>query len=353
MQERINKSLEFAVMAPSGDNCQPWQFAVEDRTVKIYNLPEKDTSLYNYQQRASFVSHGALLENLTIAAKSLGLEPKINYFPEAGQTDLTATIEFSETDASESALLEYIPKRHTDREQFHPVEILASQRQTLLNAADNFPGVELWLSHSEIEKNSIASVICNNDRIVFETESLHKFLFEQIRWNSHEVIETKDGLDLNTLGLNALDKNGFKILKHWALVKQLNRFGLSRIIGKKAEKTFKSAAAIGMISIPGTAPEDYITGGKVMERVWLEVTRAGLNFHPIAGVAFLIQMLQENAATGRLNEKNQALLRQTINELEKVITRQEGTILMFFRIGLAKTPAVRSLRYALPEVMRS
>jgi hypothetical protein len=340
-------------MAPSGDNCQPWQFALADKAVKIYNLPEKDKSLYNYKQRASFVAHGALLENLAIAAKSLGLEPKASCFPDAEETDLTAVVEFSESDIPESRLAAYIAKRHTDREQFRPAEISATLRQALLNAAADFPDINLWLSQTATEKDGIASVICNNDRIVFETESLHNFLFEQIRWNSHEVTETKDGLDINTLGLNALDKSGFKFLQHWALVKQLNHLGLSRIIGKKAEKTFKSAAAIGMISIPGSAPENYIAGGRAMERIWLEVTRAGLSFHPIAGIAFLMQMLKEKAAAGRLNERNQALLYQTFVDLEKKINRPEDTILMFFRIGPAKTPAVRSLRYALPRVMRS
>ncbi len=236
MKNRILKALEFAVMAPSGDNCQPWQFVVEDKLLKIYNLPEKDTSLYNYQQRASVIAHGALLENLTIAARFFGLEPKINIFPDNQQPNQTTVIKFSEIDVSRSPLFEYIPERHTNRESFRPVEISDTQRQIFLNTVESFPGVKLRLSETPTEKDNLASIICNNDRMVFENESLHNFLFGQIRWNSQEATKTQDGLDIETLGLNALDKNGFKILKHWSLIKLLNHFGLSRIIGKKAEK---------------------------------------------------------------------------------------------------------------------
>ncbi len=352
MKDRILKVLEFAVMAPSGDNCQPWQFVVEDKLVEIFNLPEKDTSLYNYQQRASFIAHGALLENLTIAASFFGLEPEINIFPDNKQPNQTAVIKFSEIDVSKSPLFKYIPERHTNRESFRPVEISDTQRQIFLNTVESFPGVKLRLSETPAEKDNLASIICNNDRMVFENESLHNFLFGQIRWNSQEATKTQDGLDIETLGLNALDKNGFKILKHWSIIKLLNHFGLSRIIGKKAEKTFKSASAIGMITIPGTAPKNYLMGGRVMERIWLEATKAGLSFHPIAGIAFLIQILQGKTISDRLNVKNQKLLRQTINDLKKINLWQNETILMFFRIGSGNRQETRSLRYVLSDTMR-
>ena len=352
MKDRILKALEFAMMAPSGDNCQPWQFVAEDTLLKIYNLPEKDTSLYNHLQRASYIAHGALLENLTIAARFFGLEPEINIFPDNQQPNQTAVIKFSEIDASKSPLFEFIPERHTNRESFRPGEISDNQRQAFLASVENFSGVKLRLSETPAEKDSLASIICNNDRMVFENESLHNFLFEQIRWDNQEAKKTQDGLDIETLGLNTLDKSGFKILKHWSIIKLMNHFGLSRIICKKAEKTFKSASAIGMITIPETSSENYLMGGRSMERIWLEATRAGLSFHPIAGIAFLIQILQEKTISDRLNVKNQKLLRQTINDLKKSSFRQNETILMFFRIGSGNKQEVRSLRYALQDTMR-
>lgn len=63
--EDIKKILEAAVQAPSGDNSQPWRFEIRDRDgeIRIFNIPERDKSLYNYGQMASCVAHGALIEN--------------------------------------------------------------------------------------------------------------------------------------------------------------------------------------------------------------------------------------------------------------------------------------------------
>ena len=71
MDPRIKTVLEYAIMAPSGDNCQPWKFSVEEMHVKLFNDPDRDHSLYNLDQRASLVAHGAFLENLRLAALSV------------------------------------------------------------------------------------------------------------------------------------------------------------------------------------------------------------------------------------------------------------------------------------------
>ncbi len=42
MDSRIKKIIEYAIMVPSGDNCHPWRFAVKNKQLDLYNLPEKD-----------------------------------------------------------------------------------------------------------------------------------------------------------------------------------------------------------------------------------------------------------------------------------------------------------------------
>jgi len=47
MKEVIKKIIEAGIMAPSGENCQPWRFEVRGNKISIFNIPERDTSLYN------------------------------------------------------------------------------------------------------------------------------------------------------------------------------------------------------------------------------------------------------------------------------------------------------------------
>jgi nitroreductase len=59
----ILKIVEAGTWAPSGDNCQPWRFTWNGQKLLLFNVSERDTSLYNSSQRASFIAHGAVLEN--------------------------------------------------------------------------------------------------------------------------------------------------------------------------------------------------------------------------------------------------------------------------------------------------
>ena len=50
IREDIKKILEYAIWAPSGDNSQPWRFEAENDQIRVFNVPERDTSLYNYNK---------------------------------------------------------------------------------------------------------------------------------------------------------------------------------------------------------------------------------------------------------------------------------------------------------------
>ncbi len=47
--ETLKKILAFAVLAPSGDNVQPWRFKMRGGKLLTFDIPERDDSLYNFQ----------------------------------------------------------------------------------------------------------------------------------------------------------------------------------------------------------------------------------------------------------------------------------------------------------------
>jgi len=82
IMDDIKKILEAAVHAPSGENCQPWRFEISDDEIRVFNLPERDQSLYNHGQMASYVAHGALIGNIFVASPTFGYRARINLFPQ-------------------------------------------------------------------------------------------------------------------------------------------------------------------------------------------------------------------------------------------------------------------------------
>ncbi len=347
----LREILEEAVRAPSGDNCQPWRFEVKGDTVRIIDLPGRDTSLFNYRQRASQVAHGALLENLAIIASARGYAADINLFPAASEPELVATVAFRPAPTQADPLYDVIKVRCTNRRPYDGSPLTDEEREALASASAGRGG-RLILTRDDDEKAFLAGIASLNDRLVFENENLHSFLFDHIRWNDDEARQTRDGLDIKTLDLAPPDALAFPLLKRWPLVKFLNTFGISRIVAANARKLALSSSALGLIVIPGTSATDYVNAGCLLERVWLEATRCGLSFQLTTGITFLMQKVLEGDISG-LTSPHAALISDARRRIIGRFGVTSETIAIMFRIGKSLPPSARSLRLAIDELMFS
>ncbi|CAG0944343.1 nitroreductase [Geobacter sp.] len=346
---RFRELLEAAISAPSGDNCQPWRFEVRGEQIRIFNLPDRDTSLFNYRQRASLVAHGALLENLTIAAGAAGYRAEIAFFPETASPDLVATVDLLPGADGAGRLVRAIPLRCTNRRRYDGAPLTDDERRALITAGDGLPGTVV-LTRPRSEQAAVADIIALNDRLVFENQHLHAFLFDHIRWDDREARVTLDGLDIKTLDLAPPDRIMFPMLKNWPLVKVLASFGVSRIIAGNARKQAMSAGALGAVVIPDNSDLSYVNAGRIMERVWLEATGLGLSFQLMTGITFLMQRVADGE-TEHLSPDHVKLVRDGRAKLESIVGTRGGVAAIMFRVGRSTPPSARSLRIPLERVV--
>jgi Nitroreductase family len=340
---KFKEILESAILAPSGDNCQPWRFAVDGNRIDIFNLPERDTSLFNYRQRASLVAHGALVENILIASSALGYKAHLTTFPDRENPNYIATVELEKSEARDEPLYHFIPRRSSNRKLFKPLALTEEQRQSLVNSSKAVGAGEVRLVESEGEKRAVAKVIGLNDRLVFENRHLHSFLFDHIRWNDEEAQQTRDGLDIKTLELAPPDALAFRLFKNYSLLQALNLFGVSKLVAKNAEKLAKSASAIGIIAMSDSKADDYLAAGRALQRVWLEATRLGLSFQLMTGITFLMQRVQDGEAS-ELTPQHVELIRKANEIIRGVLGFNNENLVLMFRIGHSAPPSARSLR---------
>ena len=350
---KFKEILESAILAPSGDNCQPWRFEVVGNRIDIFNLPERDTSLFNYRQRASLVAHGALIENILIASSAMGYKAKLTTFPNLANPDLVATVELEESGAGagDEPLYPFISLRSTNRKLYKSLPLTEEQRQSLVSSSKALRAGEVRLVESEGEKRAVGKVIGLNDRLVFENRHLHAFLFDHIRWSDAEARQTRDGLDLKTLELAPLDALAFRMFRNWSLLQMLNRFGISRIIAGNAEKLALSASTLGIVTVGGNADEDFLTGGRLVQRVWLAATRLGLSFQPMTGIIFLMQRGLDGETEGLASEHLNRV-RDAHERLATAFRLKGETIVMLFRIGHGVAPSARSSRLPVDKLIR-
>ncbi|MGD2168805.1 MAG: hypothetical protein PVI40_01020 [Chlamydiota bacterium] len=118
IKEKILFLLNYAVLAPSNLNSQPWKFSVKEDSVEF--LPDFDCWLKvsDPDKRELFISLGCALQNFIIAAEYFNLSCSVHYKEE------TVDVTVSELDTySTSSLFPFITKRFTYLGDFKNEEV--------------------------------------------------------------------------------------------------------------------------------------------------------------------------------------------------------------------------------------
>lgn len=341
-EQTIRSIIEAGAAAPSGDNCQPWRIRVKGDTVSLYNLPDRDVSLFNFGQRASLVAHGAFIENVCIAATAEGLTATVVLFPDSRERELVAEIRLLPGDGKVDPLVKAIFERCTNRRRYRGGVLDSRQMDLLKSAAAGFPQAQVRLFTGS-DQRRLSGVLSLNDRLIFENRELHAFLFDHIRWDVAEAEKSKDGMDVRTLELDAPTATAFRFFRNFKRVETLNMLGVSRMIGMNAKKMAMSAAAIGIITMREESPADFVASGRVLERVWLEASRQGLSFQMMTGITFLMGRVA-SGDPGTLSPRQEELVRKARSELAAVLGNDQDIPMIMFRVGSAAPPTARSLR---------
>ncbi|SPP99542.1 putative Flavin-dependent oxidoreductase [Candidatus Sulfobium mesophilum] len=342
--------MEAALLAPSGDNCQPWKVIMREQQLTLLNVPERDTSLYNFGQRTSLIAHGAFLENAMIASSALGYSANLEPFPDESNPNLVARVSFERSEKSDVSLYPYIPLRTTNRKPYNSKPLTVDQEAALEDTTSffGFGGVKLLKGDG---KKDVARIIGLNDRLVFEISQLHSFLFNHIRWTEEEAQRTGNGLYVGTLEISPFQRPGLRLLGRWPIARALNSIGISRIIGEKAKRLALSASAIGIVTMPGDKKIDFLNGGRIVQRVWLESTKMGLSFQPMTGLVYLMQRVSAGDSEG-LSESHIGMIRNAEQGLRTAYALNKETIIMLFRVGYCAPPMARSLRLPMENIVQ-
>jgi hypothetical protein len=210
-KENITKIINAGILAPSGDNCQPWQIYFDGEKLSLKNIEYKDTSLYNVKNIASYIALGAMIENMTIMAKSLGYEVSVKLFPDRENSSIVAILSFTKGQKISDSLLPFIDKRCVNRKKFKPMQLEHLARESLFKATSKFEGAELYMVEDDEKKKLLAKILSVNDRILFENKNLHDFLFKHLHWSKKEVELSRDGMSIESLELGALQSRMFRL----------------------------------------------------------------------------------------------------------------------------------------------
>lgn len=345
MNELIKKIIEYSVNAPSGDNSQPWRSVVEGNKINIFNLPDRDSTLYNFKHRGDYVAHGALIENIVITASQYGFKTNIRLFPDRNNSDLTTELTLEKDVPKKEPLYDSIEHRTTNRKPFKLDPLSEEQKKDIYKSVEDIGLGELFLIEDRNKIAALAKEISLNERLMLENKHIHDFLFSIIRWTEEEEKE-KAGMCVKTLELLPPQLFIFKnIFRRWFLLKILNKiFKISRLLPKESQKLYSSSAAIGVITINNDSKENFIYAGRLFEQIWLKAVNMNFYIQPITAIPYLAQRVY-SGETEKLSSGHTELIKKADSEIRKICNISETkTIAMIFRIGSSSPPSAHSAK---------
>ncbi len=166
LTDKLKFLVNYAVLAPSLHNSQPWKFAVRADEIRILADPTRQLKVADSDARELYISIGCAIENLLIAATYFGLYTSVTYFPDAHDELLVASVSFTEGAGAPSLADQErflaIGLRHTNRQTYANKPLTENDLQRL-GASVREPDVALQVSDDTHLKLAVNALVVSAD----------------------------------------------------------------------------------------------------------------------------------------------------------------------------------------------
>lgn len=318
LDDRAAFLLEYAILAPSSHNSQPWAFAVDGGEVRVYADESRRLDVADPDGRELYVSVGCALENLVVAAARFGLGYAVEYVDDPaeetrdGTTDRhVATVRLdpdSPPTARDDALFEAIADRRTNHVPFDDRPVPGSLLERF-EACATAEGLDLDLLVDPTLRGAVADLQTRADERQFDDPA---YRVELGRW----------------IGAGALGANWLVARVARLAVRHLD---LGEREGQKDSGLLESAPAVGVLAARTEDAETRLRVGRAFERIALIAESEGVAVHPMS------QILEVEELRGELGE---------------MLATECSTPMHLLRVGYADRESTQTPRRPVEDVLR-
>lgn len=348
MSPVIERIFGAARWAPSGDNAQPWRFEiVNDMHLIVHGFDTRDSCLFDIDGFGSQLAHGALLENISIAARAHGLATNIRLRPDSRDTQPRYDVRFrADESVSRDPLEAFIEARATQRRVLSSRTLTEEEKRELMSSARGYTILwhEGWRAKWAMARFLFASAKIR--LTIPETYEVHRAAIE---WNT-SFSETKipDG----ALGLDPLTLRMMK----WVMASQERLDFLNRYLGghliPRLQLDLLPALRCGahfmiLRDSRGTGRiEDNVDAGRALQRFWLTATKLGLRVQPEMPPMLFGRYIQAGRCFTRVDPAMRKA-RALAEELDRLASMRSADLVFMGRIGHGPPAVARSRRRPL------
>lgn len=350
--DAIPRLVEAARWAPSGDNTQPWRFAIaaKDHLV-VHGSDTRAHCVYDLDGHASQVSIGALLETLNVVASGLTLRLQISRRQDSPESAPVFDVRLSPAPGIQpDPLLPAVPTRTVQRRPMRTRPLSVNEVRTLescLPAGYAIRWFSGWGGRWQMARLMFANAKLRlTMREAFE---VHRAIIDWDQQFSEDKIPDQAlGADRLTLKLMRW------AMADWRRVQRLNMYlagtWAPRLQMDLAPSMLCSAHAVLLRAQAPSGLDDYVEAGRAVQRLWLTACHLGLQHQPeITPLVFSRYVRErrpftESPAAMQLAER---LSRQT----QALLGADLPHAVWIGRLGESPTAQSRSLRLPLAKLL--
>lgn len=352
--EDIKTLVSYGSMAFSGGNCQPWRFVFRGTELLCYLDMERTNIFLDYHHIASYLALGSAVENIDLAGQAMGLKLEIDPFPDNANPELVCRIRILSGDGEAippNELVHAIIKRVTNRRLGKRTNLPSFELESLSRVAAERGGRLQWIADDD-RLDQIGDILADGDLLRMTSKIMHAEMMNEVRWTMEEVERTRDGIDVATLELSATDLAGLKLIRSWRIMKVTDTIGGGLGLKRPMRNQIAAASAVGLLTTPGLAPENFFNAGRVLQQVWLTATTKNISIQPVTPITYLFYRLEQGQGTG-LSSKELKKLTALRERYLRVLDVPAGHIEpMIFRVSRTEPPTARALRRKVDDILK-
>lgn len=268
--ERTRQFFEEVARYPSGDNAQPFDFKItSDNTLSVIVCSERSHHTLNFNDWATYISLGALIEQMSIVASQFGFSVEYDLKTALASGNWNFTFSYC-VDLESDPLISMLSKRESDRRSFHGGDLKPSFQQSLTEKF-NFPNSQI---HLQKIAEGMLPYLSQAETLVLNWK---RAFMDILKWISFDSIPRQlRGLPWRNLGISVIEA---KIIQAIARVPWLFHVFYHLRWHKGAElsskQKFRSSAGILLISTKSMDARNLIDCGRSLLRVWTYLCGSG------------------------------------------------------------------------------
>ena len=283
--DQLKFILNYAVLAPSGPNTQPWKLALKENEVSLIANFSRSLPSVDPTDRTLFISHGCLLANILLAAEHFGFGYDVKCFPDGLSGDRTAVVKFSKK-AAESRfpdLFQEITKRHTNRKRYEDKPIEEEKLQKMKDCIKQ-EGFRLDILTSNEGKSEMADLLARAHKIQLGNKAFRKELASWVRPNTSDA---KDGLPGYSFGYSDFESFFGSFI--------FGTFDMSTSRASIETSYMKASPAVAVLSTESEDKLTWIKTGVLFETLFLTATQLDVRFDLFSQPIAITELRREMA----------------------------------------------------------